>query len=532
MTKYEVEPRGELRVLILPPTRRDGEVTCRLLSAASIQCLVCADVPTLADEVRRGAGAVLMTDLATVADGVHPVLAAFENQEPWSDLPVVLLLHAGARSSGVNQFLSTLQNVTALERPAPTSTVVSAVKAALRARQRQYEIRQLIEREQAARQAGERANRIKDEFLATLSHELRTPLNAIFGWAQILKLSPANTAMVVQAVEVIDRNIRVQTQLIEDLLDMSRIISGKIRLDVQRIELSEVISAALDSVIPAIHAKHIRLEKVIDPLVGAVSGDFSRLQQVFWNLLTNAVKFTPKEGRIHVLCERVNSHVEVSITDTGEGIDPDFLPHLFERFTQADGSITRRHGGLGLGLSIVKNLVELHGGSIQAESPGIGRGATFLIRLPLRISKSTEDSVVHPRVSSSPPEFTMDFSRLAGIKVLIVDDEPDAAEFVRRFLAQYNAIPAVAGSAAEAEKILREFAADIIISDVGMPGEDGYKFMRRMRQSGMKTPGIALTAFARAEDRIRSLQAGFQSHLPKPVEPAELLATIVRLHES
>ena len=225
-------------------------------------------------------------------------------------------------------------------------------------------------------------------------------------------MNPADTTIVVEAVEVIDRNIRVQTQLIEDLLDMSRIISGKIRLDVQRIELSEVISAALDAVIPAIHAKQIRLEKVIDPLVGAVSGDFSRLQQVLWNLLTNAVKFTPKEGRIHMyLCERVNSHVEVSITDTGEGIDPDFLPHLFERFTQADGSITRRHGGLGLGLSIVKNLVELHGGSIQADSPGVGGGATFLIRLPLRITKSTEDSVVHPRVSNSPPDCLPEWSR-------------------------------------------------------------------------------------------------------------------------
>ena len=357
-----------MRVLLLPPTRKDGEVTCRLLADAAISCVVCPDARCLAEEIPRGAGAVLMTDHAAVAVGVDFVTDAFQKQEAWSDLPVVMLLHGGKPIPRVSHLLSALRNVTVLERPAPTATVVSAVKAALRARQRQYQIQQLIEREQAARQAGEHANRTKDEFLATLSHELRTPLNAILGWTQILKMNPADTAMVVEAVDVIDRNIRVQTQLIEDLLDMS-------------------------------------------------------------------------------------------ITDTGEGIHPDFLPHLFERFTQADRSITRRHGGLGLGLSIVKNLVELHGGTIRADSPGIGRGATFLIRLPLRIAKPAEDAVVNPRVSNSPLKFTTDFSQIGGLKVLIIDDEPDALEFVRRFLAAHDAVPAVAGSAAEAEAALRTFSA-------------------------------------------------------------------------
>ena len=313
---------------------------------------------------------------------------------------------------------------------------------------------------------------------------------------------------------------------------MSRIVSGKIRLDVQLVELSEVIGAALEAVKPALDAKELRLEKVVDPLLGAVSGDFGRLQQVFWNLLVNAVKFTPKRGRIHVLAERVNSHIEVSVTDTGEGIDAAFLPQLFQRFSQADGSITRHHGGLGLGLSIVKSLVELHGGSVKAESPGIGQGATFLIRLPLRAAKLDREAHSHPHGAFAPPTIHADLQKLRGTKVLVVDDEADARELVKRFLESSEAVPVLAASAAEAQSLLITFLPDVIVSDIGMPGEDGYEFMRNVRQSGVKTPAIALTAFARSEDRIRSLQAGYQAHLTKPVEPAELLAMIIRLHES
>lgn len=531
VTNHNIETERAARVLILAPTRRDAEVTYKFLTKDGITCFICLDPHSLADEILAGAGAVLTTEHLAGAHGVTVVADALAKQEAWSDLPVVMLLPSGAMSTRVRNFVSRLRNLTLIERPAPISAVASAVQAALRARQRQYEIQRLIEREQAARQEGDRANRIKDEFLATLSHELRTPLNAIFGWSQILKMDPSNVVTVKEAVEVIDRNIRIQTQLIEDLLDMSRIISGKIRLDVQRIDLSEVLQAAIDAVIPAIDAKGIRLEKVVDPLVGAVSGDFSRLQQIIWNLINNAVKFTPKGGRIHVLCERINSHIEVSIADTGEGIDPEFLPHLFERFTQADGSTTRRHGGLGLGLSIVKNLVELHGGTVQAHSAGAGKGSTFLIRLPVRAAKASDDSGLHPRVSNSPAPFVTDLSQLRGVKVLIVDDEQDARELVRRFLAEHHAVPVVAGSAAEAEGLLVTFTPDIIVSDIGMPVKDGYDFIRRVRMRGIKSPAIALTAFARAEDRIRSLQAGFQSHLPKPVEPAELLALIIRLYE-
>ena len=302
-----------------------------------------------------------------------------------------MLMQGSVTSNAAPQIIRDLGNVTLLERPAPTRSVVSAVQTAIRSRQRQYQIRdqmeairraqderqQLLESESAARREAERAGRIKDEFLATLSHELRTPLNAIFGWTQLIKMDPGDAEAIAEGINVIDRNVRLQTELIDDLLDMSRIISGKVRLDMRPIRLPEVIDAALDSTMPTLLAKNIRLEKSIGPGVDHVNGDPGRLQQVLWNLLTNAIKFTPKGGTIQVLGEQVQSHVEISVTDSGEGIAAEFLPQLFERFTQADASTTRNHGGLGLGLSIVRHLVEMHGGTIHAESPGVGQVRYF-----------------------------------------------------------------------------------------------------------------------------------------------------------
>jgi signal transduction histidine kinase len=435
-----------------------------------------------------------------------------------------------------------------LERPAPSSSVISAIQTAVRARDRQYQIRDYLaaskaaeahardlqeqlaialEAERAARNEAERVGLMKDEFLATLSHELRTPLNAIFGWAQILSMDADDPAAVREGIAVIDRNVRLQTQLIEDLLDVSRIISGKVRLDVQAVDLPELLKIAIESVRPAADAKRLRLEQVIDPSAGPVSGDPARLQQVIWNLLTNAIKFTPKEGKIHVMLERINSHVELSVVDTGEGISPAFLPHLFERFSQSDASTTRKHGGLGLGLSIVKNLVELHGGSIRAQSAGEGRGATFVLHIPIRVTKAGRDTL-DPAPQSSGSSFHSG-DRLAGLRVLVVDDERDARELVHRYLLQWGATAALAASAAEAQLVLDTFRADVIISDIGMPEKDGFAFIRAIRNTGDKTPAIALTAFARADDRVRSIQAGFQSHLPKPVEPTELLTIVASL---
>ena len=491
----------------------------------------CTDPTDLAEEVRRGAGAVLLTEKIVTQPGLNAFSLALKQQEAWSDLPIVLMLHHGTVSAGANRFVASLSNVTVIELPASTSTVVSSVQAALRARKRQYQIQQLLESEQAARREGERANLIKDEFLATLSHELRTPLNAIFGWTQILKMKPSDVGQVREAISVIDRNVRMQTQLIEDLLDMSRIISGKINLDIMSVDVGDVIDAAIDAVLPAANAKKIRLLREIETSLPTVNGDFNRLQQVIWNLVTNAVKFTSVEGQVLLRCQRVDSCVEVSVTDTGEGIEPEFLPHLFERFSQADGSITRRHGGLGLGLSIVKNLVELHGGTVHATSPGLGSGSTFLVRLPARVPTRFDDRTSDSRKDRHRAADPSDDAELSGVKILLIDDEIDARELMRRILSDRGATVTTSASAADGQSQLNTFKPDIIISDIGMPQVDGYEFIKLVRQHGLKTPAIALTAFARAEDRTRSMQAGYQAHLSKPVEPAELLATILRLRE-
>jgi PAS domain S-box-containing protein len=387
---------------------------------------------------------------------------------------------------------------------------------------------QLLRSERAARENAETASRLKDEFLATLSHELRTPLNAILGWAQLLAMGNATAEDFDQGLDAIQRNARVQAQLIEDLLDMSRIISGKVRLDVQWTDLAGVVDAAVDSLRPAAEAKSIRIRKILDPQAGPVSGDPTRLQQVIWNLLSNAIKFTPKNGTVDVLLERVNSHLEITVHDTGIGIAPELLPFVFERFRQADSSTTRAHGGLGLGLSIVKNLVELHGGRVSVKSPGEGQGSTFVVALPVAPMRQGEKRE-HP---SSPVSPTFDCSslNLAGVTVLVVDDEPDARALIARLLSECKASVLTAGSAAEGLVQLQRAKPDVVVSDIGMPDVDGYELMRQIRSlpehEGGKTPAIALTAFARSEDRTRAMIAGYNVHISKPIEPSELVATV------
>ena len=399
----------------------------------------------------------------------------------------------------------------------------------------------LYDRERSARAESERQSRMKDEFLATLSHELRTPLNAILGWSQILRADGGGAAYaaddVRQGLEVIERNARAQTKIIEDLLDMSRIIAGKVRLDVQRVPLAPAIEAAVETVRPAAVAKGVRLQVVLDPHAGPVSADPARLQQVFWNLLSNSVKHTGRGGRVQVLLERVNSHLEVSVIDDGEGVNPEFLPHVFDRFRQADSSAARRHGGLGLGLSIVKQLVELHGGTVRAKSPGIGKGATFTVTLPLTpVHADPEPNVErrHPQAASGEYHADDDACvKLGGLRVLVVDDEPDARALVKRLLENCEAVVTTAASASEALEALRRAKPDVVISDIGMPGEDGYALIRMVRalpsDEGGDVPAVALTAYARSDDRTRALLAGFQSHVAKPVEPTELVATVASL---
>ncbi len=411
------------------------------------------------------------------------------------------------------------------------SGVVADVTAArLAAEERE----RLLDSERAARTEAERTSRMKDEFLATLSHELRTPLNAILGWAQVLRGEPPGTADLEQGLSTIERNARAQTQIIEDLLDMSRIISGKVRLDVMRIDLVSVLEQSIETVRPAAAARGIRLQPTLDRGIGPVSGDPNRLQQVFWNLLSNSIKFTPKGGRVQVLLERINSHLEISFIDSGEGIQPEFLPHVFDRFRQQDASTTRRHGGLGLGLAIVRQLVELHGGTVTAHSAGNGQGATFLVTLPLVVIQPENDvERRHPQANFAALAAPDANIQLNGVTVVVVDDEPDARSLVKRLLEDRHARVLTAGGAAEALELVRQARPDVLVSDIGMPGEDGYSLIRRVRtlepQAGGLTPAVALTAYARAEDRMKAILAGFQMHVSKPVEAAELLTMVASL---
>jgi len=401
--------------------------------------------------------------------------------------------------------------------------------------QAQIEARtRLLSSEKLARNEAERANRLKDDFLATISHELRNPLNAILGWAHMLRLGKLTPPNVERAVETIYRNAKSQAQLVSDLLDVSRIISGKLRLDVRQVDLISIVNAAIDSIRPATEAKSIRLQTMLDPAAGPLSGDADRLQQIVWNLLTNAVKFTPKGGRIQVKVQRIDSHVEIVVSDSGVGISKEFLPYVFDRFRQADASTTRTQGGLGLGLSIVHQLVDLHGGSVSVQSEGEGKGATFTINLPFVgvISSQKEPERVNP-VHNDQIISLDGLPSLQGLKVLVVDDEADTRELIREVLKECGSEVILSRSAAEALEALEQYKPDILISDLGMPDEDGYSLITKIRalpsERGGHIPAAALTAYARAEDRMRVLRSGFQFHLPKPVDSAELVTVVASL---
>jgi PAS domain S-box-containing protein len=400
-------------------------------------------------------------------------------------------------------------------------------------RQAQLERDDLLRAERSARTEAERLSRVKDEFLATLSHELRTPLNAILGWSTLLRRMEPGSPDHAKGLETIERNARVQSQIISDLLDMSRIISGKVQLDVQPVDLHDVISGTIESVRPSAEAKRLRLRTTLAAQVGQIRGDPARLQQVFWNLLTNAVKFTPSGGRIDIVLERVNSHLEICVADSGIGIRPEFLAFVFDRFRQADSSSTRRHGGLGLGLSIVKHLVELHGGSVRVKSQGEGQGSTFIVALPISAIRSQEKAPHEPATFAEIDPAGVELPSLSGVTALIVDDEADARILLDRLIQERGGRTVMASSAAEALAVLQADPVDIVVSDIGMPEVDGYAFIRRVRQhqhaSSRTVMAIALTAYARPEDRQRALLAGYQMHLAKPVDPRELIAGIASL---
>jgi signal transduction histidine kinase len=407
------------------------------------------------------------------------------------------------------------------------AALTSAVEALTRG---EAERDELLRKERQAREVAEAADRAKEEFLAVLSHELRTPLNAVYGWARMLQAGHLrDEALIARAMDAIVRNADVQVQLIDDLLDLSRISTGKMRLEIGIVEMPKVLQGALDAVRPAADAKSIRIQTTLDSGANRIAGDAARLQQVVWNLLMNAVKFTPAGGRVDLRLERDGSQVRVVVSDTGQGIAPDMLPHLFERFRQADSSSTRSHGGLGLGLALVKHLVELHGGTVAAASHGLGQGATFTVMVPATVpdlkgapaKEASRDTIVetHQRIV-----------RLDGLRVLVADDDGDALVLATAILTGAGATVRTAASAAAALALLRDWRPDVLVSDIEMPGEDGYSLIHKVRDlptgEGGDTPAIALTAYGRSQDRLRALASGFNMHVPKPVDPGELTALI------
>ena len=399
----------------------------------------------------------------------------------------------------------------------------------------QEQLRASLAREQLARAEAETANRLKDEFLATVSHELRTPLNAIMGWSHIVRHRRVDHATLERAFETINRNAKAQAQLIEDILDVSRVITGKLHLNMGPVDLAAVINSSVDSVQFAANSKEIQLGVMLDPSVRHTLGDAGRLQQVIWNLLSNAIKFTPVGGRVEVKVEGVDAEVQISVSDNGAGISAEFLPYIFDRFRQADGSLTRNHGGLGLGLAIVRHLVDIHGGSVKAESDGENCGSTFIIRLPLKTAEKRAE-MVRGEIGSLWPVSEQDvhfLPLLENVQVLLVDDNQDSLQILSDMLSERKAKVQPASSVAEALEVLEWFKPDVLVSDLAMPGEDGFSLIGKLRRAdrGSEIPAIALTALVRVEDRTRALAAGFNMFVPKPVEPTELITAIASLTE-
>jgi signal transduction histidine kinase/CheY-like chemotaxis protein len=532
----------DLRVLILAPIGRDGALTAQLLGQADVDCHVCGSAPELCAEMRRGAGAVVLTEEALTDPRIDELSATLHTQPPWSDIS--LLLFAGDdRSQATMRTLRTLEvlrNVTLLDRPIRVTAVISTVRAALRGRRRQYELRDVLVALEASRRDAERsrdeaqsANRLKDEFLATLSHELRTPLNAILGWVSLLRDNRVEAARVPRVLDIVARNAQSQAQLISDVLDVSRVITGRLRLRLQPVVVSRLVRDAMDTVRPAADAKGITLDLTVEGEAPRMNGDAERLRQVFWNLLSNAVKFTPAGGRVQATIDRRDSQIRVTIADTGMGIPSEFLPYAFERFRQADQSFTRPHGGLGLGLAIVKHLIETHGGEVSVASEGAGLGATFCVQLPVGGAQAL--AVAEPEADVAPQADPLSevAAEFYGQVVLVVDDDPTTRDLLATLLTDRGARVATVESAAAALEWLDAHVPALMVADIGMPGQDGLSLMRAIRRrppnKGGAVPSVALSAFARAEDKRAALAAGFDDYLTKPALPADVLGTLARL---
>jgi signal transduction histidine kinase/CheY-like chemotaxis protein len=518
------------RILIFAPVGKDAPLTLDVLRRTDLKGCVCATAHSLCAEFLRGAAVIMLTEEALEDNRIDELMHCLRSQPAWSDIPV--LLFADAERSEIYlrtlRLLEGLRNVVLLERPIRLGAALSLIRSAIRGRERQYELRDLLKAFADAREDAETANRLKDEFLATLSHELRTPLNAILGWTTMLRDGNVQPRHVMRALDTIHRNATAQVQIVNDLLDVSRIVRGNVQLSPRLMSLGPLLTLSVESIAPTAEAKGVKMVTELGSTPVFVWADHDRMQQVFWNLLSNAVKFTSSGGRVEVRMQTEGAEVRIDVVDTGNGIAPAFLPHVFERFRQADGSSTRTHGGLGLGLSIGRHLVELHGGRMTADSAGEGQGSTFSVFLPVRETEQRPPAPVSP--DRRPRARTLD---LSGTHVLIVDDEPDARELLRVMLSNTSARITEAESAAEALRIYSEDRPDIILADVAMPGQDGYSLIRAIRAlsagEGGHVRAVAVSAYARREDRQRALKAGFNDHVCKPVQPDDVHAAIERV---
>ncbi len=518
------------RILIFAPVGKDAPFSLDVLERTELQGVLCETARDLCLEFLRGASVILLAEEALEDPGIEELMECLRSQPAWSDIPILLFADADRseiylRTVGL---LEGLRNVVILERPIRVGAALSLIKSAMRARERQYELRGLLKALADTSAEAEAANRVKDEFLATLSHELRTPLNAILGWTTMLRDGNVQPRHVMRALDTIHRNATAQVQIVNDLLDVSRIVRGQMQLAPRHLPLGPLVALAIESITPTAGAKSVTITTSFEPAPVIVWADHDRLQQVLWNLLANAVKFTSSGGRVDVSMQVVGKEVCVGVADTGTGIAAEFLPHVFERFRQGDGSSTREHGGLGLGLSIVRHVVELHGGRIKADSPGIGLGATFAVYLPVRQPEHGPE--VDVPWERRQHERTLD---LVGTHILIVDDEREARERLRTMLEYTGARISEAESAAEAHRIFAADRPDMLLADVAMPVQDGYAMMRALRGlpngEGTQVRAVAVSAYARREDRQRALKAGFNDHIGKPVQADELFDALERV---
>src|SRR3954467_2113102 len=519
-----------LTVAVYAPVGRDGELTTALLAQAGVASRTFPTITAMCADGLDAFGALVFTEEALDSPDMRVLTDALAAQPGWSDVAVLLFAGGELTRSAADRYggVEGLPNVTVVERPVRTAAFVSLVRAALRARSRQFEMRDVLVSLHAAREQAERASRLKDEFLATLSHELRTPLNAILGWTAMLRQNSIEPERVPRILEIVERNAMAQAQLVSDVLDVSRMVAGKIRLELRPMSLAASITDAIDTVRPAADARGVTIELQASegPLV--INGDPERMQQVIWNLLSNAVKFTPQGGRVTLAAERRGRFAEITVTDTGVGLTPEFLPYVFDRFRQADQSFTRTHGGLGLGLSIVKQVVEMHGGQIAAASEGAGRGSVFTVRLPagaIETPLPNDGPAEDGRAAAAPASID-----LTGRNVLVVDDDSATRELLLTMLTKAGAVVTTPASANEAVTALDAHVPDFIVADIGMPVEDGLSLCRRLRaraaQQGGEVPALALSAYTRAEDRSAALDAGFDAFVAKPTTSTDLLAAI------